>query len=234
VVKRRRDSRDQRPYGDGLSRSVAAHESASSYRLVWCSLFPKQPRCRWSSSIAAWPVRRGQSESSPSNSGRSPTTVGRARQGQPRHHLAPRRVTEDVDNLPAPEIIAREIVEDFPRRLPSSRPWPPRSKRLARCGRASVVRVGVVTRYPFVRASARGKTGPQPTEGVHALGVRWKGRTGKECGRRHWSRRTRRRTNCGSRRPCRRWPRRRAACRRSTGGRTPTSERASQCCDRRA
>ena len=35
------------------------------------------------------------------------------RQGEPRHHLAPRRVARGLDNLPPPEVIAQEIVEDL-------------------------------------------------------------------------------------------------------------------------
>jgi type I restriction enzyme M protein len=38
---------------------------------------------------------------------------GRPRQGQPRHHLARDESLEDLDNLPSPEILAREIVEDL-------------------------------------------------------------------------------------------------------------------------
>lgn len=40
-----------------------------------------------------------------------------------RHHLVARRVLEDLDNLPSPEVLAREIVEDLPPRCRSLRQW---------------------------------------------------------------------------------------------------------------
>ncbi len=42
-----------------------------------------------------------------------PRRAARAGQGEPRHHLVRDESLEDLENLPSPEVIAREIVEDL-------------------------------------------------------------------------------------------------------------------------
>ena len=76
---------------------------------------PAAPRTTsTSSSSATCPARPAPSGSSPSGGSRSPTTSSIARDKANLDITWLRDESlEDVDNLPAPEIIAREIVEDL-------------------------------------------------------------------------------------------------------------------------